>query len=81
MAWESARDIMKAYRKATGYTMVQIAEKFKVSQPYISNISNGKKRIPDKMLPDVARLLNSSPNLILAVSLRDLTNSEAVKIC
>ncbi|MGD9537982.1 MAG: helix-turn-helix domain-containing protein [Alphaproteobacteria bacterium] len=56
---------IKAWRKYRGLTLVQLAEKCGLSQPYLSQLENGQKEATTGTLRKLAKALGTDPgNLI-----------------
>jgi transcriptional regulator with XRE-family HTH domain len=55
---------LKSARLGACLTQSQVAAKLGVSQPYLSLMESGVRRVPERMVRSVARLLNLSPAVL-----------------
>lgn len=58
------RDQLKSARLRACLTQSQLAAKLGVSQPYLSLMERGVRRVPERMARSAARLLNLSPAVL-----------------
>jgi repressor LexA len=54
-----AGEFLKEYRKSKKWRAVDLAEKLYCSQVFISNIENGKRKIPDTLLEQLKKIMDS----------------------